>query len=146
MTSLQTGLKQIPANNGYYINVAPCVTTIYANTGSDAAPAFNNTIAISSIASATGASTIVAVAGAAIFRDMGKTLLSSTRVFRKVQLLVSTNSLVNGGTDGVGGNANNSIFTNYLTMYIELPGTGGYSSGAGLNAGAADFTPVARLG
>ncbi len=147
MTSLQSGLKQIPANNGYYINVASVTGTIYTNTGTDAAPVFSNAIAISSVSAATaGVSTMLITAGATIFRDMGKTLTSSSRIFRKVQLLMSTNSLVNSGTDGVGGVAGSSTLASYLTMYIELPGTGGYSTGAGTNTSTVDFTPVARLG
>ena len=88
-----------------------------------------------------GISTSLAVAGSAIFRDHGKTLLSSGRVFRKVQLMVSTNQVRVGGTDGVGGFVTATETTpSYLTGFIELPGTGDYSSGTGVP------TPVARLG
>jgi hypothetical protein len=62
---------------------------------------------------------------------MGKTLMSSGRTFRKVQLAISSVT-----TEGVGGI--DSAPTNYLTGYIELPGQHGISSGF--------FTPVARLG
>ena len=143
MTSLQSGLKQIPANAGYYITVATATTTVYANVGTDAAPTLSNGAFQSSISSATKTNV---VAAGTVFRDHGKTLLSASRVFRKVQLLVSSNSLVNGGTDGVGGASyetaasNSTTSTPYITGYIELPGTGGYSTGSG------SFTPVARLG
>jgi hypothetical protein len=137
MTSLQSGLKQIPLNGGYYINVASVFTTTALNTGTDAAPnfsvgAFQSTVSTGQI------STNVCTAGQAVFRDMGTTIVSSTRVFRKVQLLRNTSSLVLGGTDGVTGNS--STPGAYLTSFIELPGTGGYSSGTGT------ITPVARLG
>lgn len=140
MTSLQTRIKQIPANDGFYITVAPGArATFYANTGTDSLPLFDNRPVISSMASA-GAylSTTVNAAGA-IFRDMGKSIVSSGRSFRKVQLMVSTGqSLNNNGTDGVAGA--DVAPTNYLTGYIELPsfGTVGGNSGA--------VTPVARLG
>jgi hypothetical protein len=128
MTSLQSGLKQIPANAGYYITVADARTTFYQNNNTDAAPLISaNLYSRSSINS-----TIIATAGG-VFKDMGKTLLSSGRAFRKVQLVTSTPT-----TEGVGGV--DVAPTNYITGYIELPGTHGYSSGSG------SYTPVARLG
>jgi hypothetical protein len=142
MTSLQKTIKQIPANAGYYINVGDVRTTYYQQNGTDAAPLISSNLYAQSTVkfgpTATNICTLMAAGGSVIFRDMGKTLVSSTRVFRKVQLLTSTNSLVNGGTAGVGGI--DSPFTNYLTGYIELPGTGGNSTGA------APTTAVARLG
>ena len=147
MTSLQSGLKQIPANAGYYITVASAQTTVYANTGTDAAPTFNNGAFQSTVSVATVSHLpATELAAGKVFRDHGKTLLSANRVFRKVQLLISTNSLVNGGSSGVGGAsyeaaaASPTTLTAYITGYIELPGTGGMSSGSG------SFTPVARLG
>jgi len=142
MTSLQTSLKQIPANAGYYICVANAQTTVYANTGTNAAPTFNNSIFQSTVSANTVTHLPATELGAGkVFRDHGLTLTSASRVFRKVQLLVSTNSLVNGGTDGVGGYTYGVANTTpYITGFIELPGTGGLSSGTG------SFTPVARLG
>ena len=142
MTSLQTRLKQIPANAGYYVNVGDCRLTFYANNGTDAAPSFGQMVSTMSTAGA-AVSTQIVLAGAGVFRDMGKTLISTqsvggnARVFRKVQLLVAnTSSVTNSGTDGVkqvpGGGG-------YLTGYIELPGQG-------TGSGTASFTPVARLG
>jgi len=134
------GFKQIRTNGGYYINVADTRATFYQNNGTDVAPLISaNLYARSTLG---GVSTILATAGSAVFRDHGKTLTSSGRVFRKVQLMVSTGMVYGGvsaGTDGVGGVDSNP---NYLTGYIELPGLGGYSSG--LNGSA--YTPVARLG
>jgi len=143
MTSLQTSWKQVDTRAGYYVPVGNCVTKFYANTGSDSAPTFSNSLMVSTM-STSGAyvSSLITTAGAGVFRDHGKTLTSSGRVFRKVQLLVSTNSVLNGGTDGVGGGATtgaNSVTPSYLTGFIELPGQG---TGSGTNS----FTPVARLG
>jgi hypothetical protein len=140
MTSLQTGLKTIPPNGGFYITVATGARANFlANTGTDSLPNFDVRPMISTMSSA-GAyvSTTVNSAGA-IFRDMGKSLVSSGRSFRKVQLMVSTGqSLYNNGTDGVAGV--DTAPTNYLTGYLELPsfGTVGGNSGA--------CAPVARLG
>ncbi len=142
MTSLQTRIKQIPANDGYYITVGNALTKFYTNLGTDAAPTFNNGLMISTLSSS-GAyvSSLINTAGG-IFRDMGKTLTSSSRVFRKDQLLVSS-----ANTEGVGGNvATTALPVEYLTGYIELPGTGGMSSGAAAGNQVLGVTPVARLG
>lgn len=138
MTSLLSGIKQIHSNQGYYIPVGNCTTTVFANIGTDAAPNFNNGTFVSSISTA-GASALIASAGAGVFRDMGKTLISSGRTFRKVQLLVSSSDVVVGNvasSSGVGG-----VSPSYLTGYIILPG-----SGDGANQSGTGFTPVARLG
>jgi hypothetical protein len=133
MSSLTSHTKQIPANSGYYINVADCRTTVYANSGTDSAPTMiANVYAVSSVTS-----TFMATAGNAVFKDMGKTLVSSGRTFRKVQLVVSTGLVTAGGSGGVGGVDNAPV--NYLTGYIELPGQHGSGS-------VARATPVARLG
>ena len=144
MTSLQTRLKQIPANAGYYVNVGSCISTFYANIGTDAAPAFSYGPLISSMSSVSaGLLTTLVSPGQAVFRDMGKTLISSqtagvnARVFRKVQLMVpGVSSVTAGGTDGVSGRP---VPGGYLTGYIELPGQG-------TGSGTPSFTPVARLG
>jgi len=77
-------------------------------------------------------STISAIAVGGVLRDMGKSVVSAGRVFRKVQLLTSTVS-----TGGVGGpvGASNPL-VDYLTGYIEL--------GSGVvNGGIGTFAPVA---
>ncbi len=151
MTSLQTTVKQIPARLGYYVNVGSLNTTFYVNGGTDAAPFLSTSglagagtawnFRINNATTFSTLSTAMFNPGNIVLRDHGKTLLSSSRVFRKVQILLSTNSLVNGGTDGVAGQSYEANATQpYLTGYIELPGTGGYSTGI------PNFSPVARLG
>ena len=140
MSSLQSGLKQIPVGGGYYVTVGDCRTSFYANVGTNALPLFVSNLSTLSTAGK-AVSSLIASAGAGVFRDHSLTLVSASRVFRKVQLLEATGSLVNGGTDGVAGAPYGaSGLTPYLTGFIELPGTGGYSSGT------PSFTPVARLG
>jgi hypothetical protein len=56
--------------------------------------------------------------GAGKLRDMGKTYVSSSRVFRKVQLIVPNTQTTS--TFGVEGNQNTSPNVDYLTGYIEL--------------------------
>lgn len=137
MTSLLTSMKQIPANAGYYINVGDCSGSCFGNLGTNDVPQFSVGAFTSSVSTVQLFGTLVAP-GTAVFRDHGVTLVSTGRVFRKVQLLAPTGSVLNGGTDGVT-QVPGSNPTSYLTGYIELPGTGGMSSGS-------SFTPVARLG
>ena len=146
------GFKQLRTNAGYYINVADTRATFYQNNGTDVAPLISANVFARSTMGAI--STMLTFAGSAIFRDHGKNLVSSGRTFRKVQLMVSTGMVYGGtfaGTDGVGGFDNISVqpntTPNYLTGYIELPGSGASHSG-GTNGAAAipSYTPVARLG
>lgn len=134
MTSLQTRIKQIPANDGYYVTVGDARNSFYVNTGTDELPNISTNI----YSKSTVTSSLMQSGGSGVFRDMGKTLISSSRVFRKVQLMTSTGSVLVGGTSGVGGI--DSAPFNYITGYIELPGLGIVG-----NVGAG-FTPVARLG
>ena len=135
MTSLLASMKQIPANSGYYISISSVSTTVFdlQTTSTDAAPLF----VASALTSAANNGAALNAPGA-VLRDEGKTLRSSGRVFRKVQLMTATGSVLNGGTDGVGGVAGVAPNTGYLTAYIELPGTP--------SSGTASVTPVARLG
>jgi hypothetical protein len=153
MTSIPGAPKQVPVGSGYYINVADTRGTFYQNNGSDALVQMSTNIyafctirvAPTSGTTSTLLSTVLATGGQAIFRDMGKTLTSAGRVFRKVQLMLSTNSVLFQGTDGVSGLDNAP--TNYLTGYIELPGQGTGSGAPPFSAGAlTGITPVARLG
>jgi hypothetical protein len=139
MTSLISQTKQIPANAGYYITVGDATARVYANIGTDSAPVMNNPIMASTL-STSKVYSLVNVAGG-VFKDMGKTLVSSGRVFRKVQVVAATGAALDSGsplgTAGVGGL--DVATTNYITGFIELPGqhgSGGYSAP----------TPVARLG
>lgn len=135
MTSLISQTKQIPANAGYYITVASVVSRVYANTGDDSTPVFSNPIMASTL-STSGVYSLFSAAGG-VFKDMGKTLVSSGRVFRKVQAVANTGADVVTGTAGVGGL--DVATTNYITGFIELPGQHG-------DGGYYLPTQVARLG
>jgi len=78
-------------------------------------------------------STISSVATGGLLRDMGKTVVSAGRTFRKIQLMTSTVST--GGVTGAAGATTNPN-VDYLTGYIEL--------GSGLNGtGNSAPAPVA---
>jgi hypothetical protein len=78
-------------------------------------------------------STISTTAAGGLLRDMGKTVVSAGRTFRKIQLMTSTVST--GGVAGPAGVTTNPN-VDYLTGYIEL--------GSGFNGtGNSNPAPVA---
>lgn len=81
----------------------------------------------------------VRAAGAGVLRDVGKQVISSGRVFRKVQLVVRTagaSPSTTASTFGVAGtNTGAAANQDYLTGYIEL----GFE-------GTGPATPVAQYG
>lgn len=128
MTSLQTSIKQIPSDAGYFITVGDLTDKVYAYSGT----AF--TVAAFARSGAGGGGkplSTIKVAGG-ILRDMGKTVVSSLRTFRKVQL-VTKNDAATPSTFGVAGPA--TAGQEYFTGYIEL----GFE-------GFGDPAPVAQFG
>lgn len=136
MTSIGRSTRQINRDGGYYVPLGSLVGLIY----SEPTVAANGTMpALSTAAWAkTGGaagrylSTISSVGAGGLLKDMGKTLVSGQRTFRKVQLVVSTTS-----TFGVAGTTPTTAGAteDYLTGYIEL-GLEGYGAPA----------PVAQFG
>ena len=121
MTSLLSGQKQMSNEIGYFIPVASLTGQIYAhtdvasNTGTGGGSAFSTATWAYFGA---GASLSSIQAGAGLLKDMGRTVVSSLRTFRKVQVVVPNNSTVS--TFGVGGQAGTSNGQDYFTGYIEL--------------------------
>lgn len=123
------GARQVSNNSGYFIPVGDARGKIYAISGAGAVTiaewaSSGYSVGIVSSLQATNAS------GPALLRDMGKTVVSSNRTFRKVQYVMSTNS-----TFGVGGKVGTTPSVDYLTGYVEL----GFE-------GAGGPTPVAQFG
>ena len=130
MASVYAEPKQINTNAAYYVTVASLQRKVVTNVGpTDEAPLLS-TVYWSNEGTT---STLVASAGA-VLRDMGKNLVSSGRIFRKVQLLIN-NSPATSGVAGTGSGA----AADFYQGYIELPGLQGASTG-GVPA------PVAKLG
>jgi hypothetical protein len=110
------------ADIGYFVPLADLNGQVYSRVE----PASNTGTAGGSFSTASwayigaGASlSSIRSAGAGILRDMGRTVVSSLRTFRKVQLvLAGSNSTLS--TFGVGGAAGTSNGQDYLTGYIEL--------------------------
>jgi hypothetical protein len=145
MTSILANTKQV--EGGYYINVGSILGKVYnrteaatSNTGTLGGSFSTANWVWSSPTGATPASwnalsTTLANAGQAVLKDMGRTVVSSTRTFRKVQLVRAGNLALS--TFGVGGETTSGEA--YFTGYIEV-GLGGEGSVA------ASIAPVARYG
>ena len=136
MTSVTSAYDQVPSNK-LYVNLSNAQSFLY--TSSFGVPTW-----ISGQGATSTVSTVLATTGAAIFRDMGKTLYvpSPTQVpvgavpgistvLRKVQL-IPTGTM---GTYGVGGPAS-GLDTDYYTAYIQL---GGLQQGGGGNGAPVKF-------
>lgn len=139
MTSLLSGIKQNNADTGYYINVGSIAGRVLAYNATASGPAFSTATWCNSVGGANGGvqsallSTLVNP-GQAVLKDMGKTVVSSLRTFRKVQLVVPAS--LAPSTFGVTGLAG-TVYpagNDYLTGYIEL----GFE-GAGTPAPVAQF-------
>jgi hypothetical protein len=124
MTSLQSFQKQSHNDVGYFIPVGSLIGYISAHT--EPSPAGVNTGVNGGTFSTaqwaywgSKATSSINAAGAGLLKDMGRTVVSSNRTFRKVQLVV------NSGTQwlstfGVGGPAGTVPNADYFTGYIEL--------------------------
>jgi len=149
MTSLLAGIKQNNADLGYFMPVSSLQGIVYAITnGSGAGGSFLqggfNTAGTATVSQAAWCLPSVAPyatngnpylssingAGAGLLKDMGRTVVSAGRTFRKVQLVVN-NSQRNGAnfalsTNGVAGAISTTPVQDFLTGYIELgfDGTG----------------------
>jgi hypothetical protein len=115
MTSLQTSIKQVGAATAYYVPIADARAAVFSYRTDI------NQFSTAVWAQGTGSgvySTFVATNGAGLLKDMGKTIVSSSRTFRKIQL-VAPNSVTGGSTFGVAG-AQATVTGDYLTGYIEV--------------------------
>ncbi len=119
MTSLLTSVKTTSSDAEYFISVASMFNRVNAfnpttNTFSTAAWCTNGGQSAATMTSFT--STLAANTTGLIFRDMGKTVVSSLRTFRKVQVVVPNQP----STFGVGGRAAGATGEDYFQGYIEL--------------------------
>ena len=127
MSSVENRYRQ--RQPSYFMPIASLKDLIYAYDGSN--------FSIASWAT-DGSSYLPSIdsAGAGILKDLGKQVLSSSRVFRKIQLVVRNGTLTGSrSTFGVAGNANTNPNQDFLTGYIEL----GYE-------GSGPVTPVVNYG
>ena len=119
MTSLLTSQKQMSNEIGYFIPVASLIGQVYGRTeGAGNTGVNGGTFSTASWAYwGSKQTSSINAAGAGLLRDLGRTVVSSLRTFRKVQLVVPTSSA--GSTFGVAGRQT-SVGEDYFTGYIEL--------------------------
>ena len=125
MTSLLRSTREVSNNTGYYIPLTDIRTSLLSY-NPDLSQLSAATWARYPVTGTDGpyASSLVDAAGKALLKDMGKTVVSSTRVFRRVQLVVPTYP----STFGVGGGGGTTYpSTDFFTAYIELGFEGGGS-------------------
>jgi hypothetical protein len=145
MSSVVRNPKQV-GSSAFFVNLGDIRSFLLVNAGASVdAPLMSTGQFTGGLLAASTYSSVLTTAGRAFLRDMGQNLVSANRTFRKVQLLAP-----NGGgisTGGVGGNATGAVSGDYLTAYIELPGTAGNVSGStAASAAAGTCAPVARVG
>lgn len=122
MSSLLSGIKQSGSDNGYFITVGDCRASILALNGTNFSTSWAGGLPNSGAAGVSQYSTLVASAGA-LLKDMGKTIVSANRTFRKIQLVVNNSP----STFGVGGAQGGPLANEYFTGYIEMGFEGGGS-------------------
>jgi hypothetical protein len=134
------GFKQ--SAGGFFIPLGDVASRVLAFTASGGAGGSYLVGGFTTAAWATGGttpnkftSTISTIAAGGLLRDMGKSVVSAGRVFRKVQLLTSTVST--GGVNGPAGVTTNPN-VDYLTGYIEL-GSSVVNGGVGFSAPVAYY-------
>ena len=131
-----SGVRGPKQTSGYYVPLASCVGKIYKHTaGTGAGGSFlPGSFADADWAKVGGTagpllSTISSIGQGGLLKDMGKTVVSSNRTFRKVQLVVQGSA--NSSTfTGVGGSEAKDTAAPYFTGYIELATGNSYVSGA----------------
>jgi hypothetical protein len=115
MASGSQGPKQ---SNGYFVPLGDCRAKVLKYTGGDGAGgsfrpgSFSQAVWNDTDSNSKYLSSISSLGAGGLLKDMGKTVVSSNRTFRKVQLVApSLSAGVVGGTGSQG---------QYLTGYVEL--------------------------
>ena len=126
MSSVTRFIKQIPTDSAYFTVVA--ATSLLSYQPNVVTPTEPGTFAFD----------VSATSG--VLRDMGQFVISSGRMFRRVQLL----NLASGTTEGVVGSYNTSttVDNDYNVYYIEMPP----KATLGLAGATMPSTFVARFG
>jgi len=138
MASGSQGPKQ---SAGYFVPLANCCDKVYVYTpGSGAGGSFlpgsfsaGTTWCRANAGERAALSTLSSIGAGGLLRDMGKTVVSSNRTFRKVQLI--TPSLAGGVT------GSSDTVSSYATGYIELATGNAYASDARASAAPVAYMP-----
>ena len=122
MTSIPAFLKTIPTDARNFIPVSSLaypggINALNATTGVLTTAAWSGG-GTPALGGGTKYTSSINGPGAGKLRDMGRTYVSTGRVFRKVQLIVPNTQVTS--TFGVEGRVNTTPVEDYLTGYIEL--------------------------
>jgi hypothetical protein len=151
---MASGSSAFPAKAGYnqsggayYICLenlwlAQKLNTLTPGSGSGGATTVGSFAANDATSVANGANTSSFFGIGALIKDMGKTVTSSGRTFRKIQSVVGTHNN-SSPTFGVGGNAASTTNPGYLTFYIEV-GREGANADSGNSYATTGLAAVAR--
>lgn len=124
MTSLLRSTREVSNNTGYYIPLTDIRASLLSYNPDSSVQFSTASWANRPTGGEVYYSSLVASSGAALLRDMGKTVVSSVRVFRRVQLVVPNSA----STFGVAGAVGTTFpASDFLTAYIELGFEGGGS-------------------
>jgi hypothetical protein len=119
MTSLLTSVKTTASDTDYFISVGSMFNRVnaYNPTSNSFSTATWCAVGGQNATVMTGfTSTLSTTTSGVIFRDMGKTVVSSLRTFRKVQVVVPNLA----STFGVGGRAAGVTGEDFFQGYVEL--------------------------
>lgn len=128
MTSLLRSSRQVSTDGGYYISLTTGLSSFIRAYDSDT-KTFTNALWASTVATSATISTV-----GSLLKDLGTTVVSAGRTFRKIQV-VSRQTGAGLSTFGVGGPEATADGADYLTGYIEL----GFD-------GSGTAAPVAQFG
>ena len=136
MSSVLRFLKQRPSDTQYFISLSTPVTLSLFNPDAAASTTSYVSGAAAGNFTQSNVSINVTTAGAtsslSIFRDMGTTIVSSGRTFRRVQLL---NVDVNGSSGWTSSNSSAGVWS---PTGLTGVGGGGVAGNAGPNSGSPD--------
>lgn len=124
MTSLLSNTKQATGSDSYYINVGSLALKVLNRTseGSSNTGLVGGSFSTATWALSGGAVTSsMLTAGGVILKDLGRTVVSSLRTFRKIQLVLPASP----STFGVGGlqRTGEEYYTGYIELGFEGNGT-----------------------
>jgi hypothetical protein len=161
MSSVLPHIKTIASENAYFVILPPTTGLALSGTGSaqnggnqilnSGVPAGTNVTAANvqfstAVWSSQGATSTLVNEQGKMLRDMGKTIVSSLRTFRKVQAVSvsAQNGVSVGAAVGSVGNSDSGAPSQrageeFLTGYIEIVGSSGFSA-------TAKPAAVARMG
>ena len=138
MSSVLRFLKQRPSDTQYFIAlVSPITLSLFnpdaaASTTSYVSGAAAGSFTQSNVAINTAGSTGANASTLSIFRDMGTTIVSSGRTFRRVQLLAVD---INGSSGWTSSNSSAGVWS---PTGLTGVGGGGVAGNAGPNSGSPD--------